>query len=58
VHRLVEPEELLHLTDPLRGGGLAGRDGAGFAGTRKKMTYVTNVTAMNNTTAQRRRRMR
>ena len=31
---------------------------AGFAGTRKKMTYVTNVTAMKSTTAQRSRRMR
>ena len=31
---------------------------SGFAGARKKMTYVTNVTAMNRTAAHRRRLMR
>ena len=54
VERLVEPEELLHLVDALRRRRLPRRQACRVAGTTK-ITYVTNVTAMNRTQAQRNR---
>ena len=55
VERLVEPEELLHLVDAPGVADCPAARRAGLAGTTKKITYVTNVTAMNRTQAQRNR---